>query len=103
MAIDAAAALETAQQAYLDNAPPFASITQCENYIRACAQLLMLVPTTSGSREGNVGFDVQLISKQHDKAEEWRQANGGGSAAGTAANSNQPSRIVRASLRNFRD
>lgn len=103
MAIDAAAALESAQTAYLANVPPFTSVAQAAAFIGAASQLLMLLPSTSGSREGNIGFDVALIARERLSATAWLEAHGGSAAvAGAAIPSAVPS-VTRASFRNFRD
>jgi len=77
MPFDTAANIDAAQQAYFNNAPPFLSTVQAAAFIQAASRLLMLIPTTSGTREGNVGFDVRLIQKEREIAQSWLDANGG--------------------------
>ncbi|HEV7301591.1 MAG TPA: hypothetical protein VGN72_19660 [Tepidisphaeraceae bacterium] len=106
--MDVAAELLAAQEAYLANVPPWRTVARASAFIGAASKLLVLMPTTSGSREGNVSFNLELIQKQYDDATEWLEANGGGggagdNAVGTAANGGQPTRIVRASFVRFRD
>ena len=103
MAFDPATELAAAQEAYLTNAPPFRNTVQVSAFINAAAKLLMLTPESSGSREGNVTFSIDAIRRERENAEKWLQANGGGGATGTSANGNQRTRVIRASLRNFRD
>ncbi len=101
---DIAAELSAAQQAYLDNAPPFTSTVQAAAFIKAASKLLMLTPMTSGTREGNVGFDVKLIADERKDAQKWLDAHGGSEAivGGPITSSGAPS-VTRASFRNFRD
>jgi hypothetical protein len=90
---DIATELAAAQQAYLDNAPPFTSTAQAAAFIKAASKLLILTPMQSGSREGNVSFDVKLISKEREDATKWLDANGGapGFTPSTQTGSSGPS------------
>jgi hypothetical protein len=97
----AAEQLDAATQDYLDNAPPFTSAAQCTTFIRACAKLILLTPAMSSNREGAMQFDIKALQKQQEDAQTWLNANGG-ETSGTSANGAPSSRIVRASLENFR-
>ncbi len=90
-----------AEQAYLANVPPFLSVSQCQAFIRACAQMSILLPKRSGTQQSDVWHNPELILQQQHRAEEWLQANGGSSALASDAR-NRVANVVRVDLRNSR-
>jgi len=81
--------LATATDDYLSNVPPFLTVTQCRAFIGACAKLIMLTPSMSGTREGQTQFNIESLQKQQDAAQQWLD-NNGGTPAPTDASSSAP-------------
>jgi len=73
---DLSAALETAQQAYLDNSSYFADgdVAKAKAFVTACTQLEMLIPerTRQGARfETAFGVNLTNIAQSKSNAENY--------------------------------
>jgi hypothetical protein len=101
MPVSSTSTLAQVQAAYDDNAPPFASVAQASEFIRACTILIRRVPVEHGDQFGSMKHDIDSIRKERETAQAWLEANSG-SAVGTGASSSISSPIIRASFRNFR-
>ena len=97
--VDSSSTLAQVQAAYDDNASyaTSGSVTMAQDFVTAGRILLRRIPQESGSREGNVRFEMELIAEQIRSAEEWIASNPAASHSSTAVPT-----FVRGSVRNFR-
>lgn len=83
MPIDSTSTLAQVQAAYDDNASYAAerSLAKAQAFTTAARILLRRIPMESSSRDGAVRFQMDLISKEIERAEQWIAAGNGVDAA----------------------
>jgi len=100
-AIDASSTLQQVQAAYDDNASyaSVPSVPMARDFVTAARILLRRIPGESSTRDGGVKFQLELISKEIDKAETWIAEN---RSLDTTSTLNAPQPFTRTSTQFMR-
>jgi len=87
MPLNVKTALDTARQAWVDNANYIGanSAAMAKLFIAAGRQMLVLMPEETGTRSANTKMAMATIADQIAAAEDWLQANPGAGSSSTTA------------------